>query len=259
MLKKYIPDTITLMNLLCGSIACIMALEGRYYPAFLFIIAAAVFDFFDGFAARALNSYSDLGKELDSLCDLVSFGLAPALMLFGWYRYSIVAHPALAWTALLLPLASALRLARFNTDPGQGDNFFGLAVPGAAMISAPLVGFVHISSIDGNVTSISAAMSGLLCSSWFIPLLSAVLSILMVSRIPMFSLKHKKLSFRKFPLVTLFIYIFLLILVLLQAYAISAGVENGFLHFTLPLGICTGISLYVVLNVIGAIFRRKTE
>lgn len=255
-MKKYIPDTITLMNLLCGSIACIMSLDGRYYPAFLFIIAAAVFDFFDGFAARALNAYSKLGKELDSLSDLISFGLAPALMLFNWYRFSGVPHPCFAWVALLLPIAAAVRLARFNTDTGQGTDFLGLAVPAAAMVSAPLVAFVHETSVSGCNSVLSEKMFALLCTGWFIPLLAAVLAVLMTSRIPMFSMKHKKLSFRKFPLVSIFICLFVMLLLILQSYDMAGGQTCGFQYFALPLGVSLGFGLYILLNLAASVFGK---
>lgn len=255
--RKYIPDCITLLNLLCGSVACIFALGGGYYPAFIFIVAAACFDFLDGAAARALGAYSDLGKELDSLCDLVSFGLAPALMLFNWYSAE-AGHDTLwsLWLTLLLPLAAALRLARFNTDTSGCTDFKGLAVPGAAMISAPLLGFVHMFNL-GDYSKIGEMLFNLLGTAWFIPSMSVVLSALMVSSTPMFSMKHKKLSFRKFPLSTLFICCMVLAAVLFQAYGMAHGSGTGFLHFAFPLTLFSGFSFYVVLNLAAIPFTRR--
>lgn len=256
-LGKYIPDCITLLNLLCGSVACIFALGGGYYPAFIFIVAAACFDFLDGAAARALGAYSDLGKELDSLSDLVSFGLAPALMLFNWYCNE-AGHSTLwcMWLPLLLPLAAAVRLARFNTDTSGSTDFKGLAVPGAAMISAPLVGFVHMFNL-GDYSGMGEILFNLLGTIWFIPTLAVILSALMVSSAPMFSMKHKKLSFRKFPLSTLFICCMLLTAVLFQAYGISRSPGTGFFHFAFPLTLFSGFSFYVVLNIAAIPFTRR--
>ncbi len=258
-MKKYIPDCITLMNLLCGSCACILALEGSTYQAFILILAAACFDFCDGFAARMLGAYSDLGKELDSLCDLVSFGLAPALMLFGSYPAE-GGYGWAAWATLSLPLAAALRLARFNTDPGQSTDFKGLPVPGAAMVAAPLAGFVqHNAVAAGACAPALRTVIVLFHSQWFIPSLAVILSLLMVSRVPMFSMKHKKLSFRKAPLPTIFICCLMLIAIVLQAADIASPCPAaGFPYFCLPLSICLGFTLYICLNLIAALLHKRS-
>ena len=126
MIRKIIPDTITSMNLVCGIIGVVFAFRGRCDIAFVLMLAAAVFDFLDGFAARALDAYSDMGKELDSLCDLVSFGVLPAVMLFNTAKMSCCPEWA-CWTALAIAVFSAVRLAKFNVDPRQTDGFIGLA------------------------------------------------------------------------------------------------------------------------------------
>lgn len=179
-LRKYFPDFLTAMNLVCGLIALVFAFDGRPDLAFYMMLAAAVFDFCDGFAARALDAYSDLGKELDSLCDLVSFGVLPAVMLrlqmqaagtAGW----------LCWIPLLLAVFSALRLAKFNVDDRQKASFIGLPTPACAMLCAAFCHYVH------------ANPSGVL-ASWasgpvLIPLVSLCLSFLLVCELPMFSMK----------------------------------------------------------------------
>ena len=132
-LRKYIPDLITSMNLVCGLLGVVFTLKSRLDIAFACMLAAAVFDFLDGLAARALDAYSDLGKELDSLCDLVSFGVLPALMLcflMQTYRFD---GSWICWLPLLLAVFSALRLAKFNVDPRQTDGFLGLPTPAAAL------------------------------------------------------------------------------------------------------------------------------
>lgn len=188
-MKKYLPDLVTCLNLMCGVCACILALWGYFYQAYCFILAGAVFDMCDGALARLLNASSQMGKELDSLSDLVSFGLAPALMMFCWYyKINLDNTPHfLAFVPLLLVAFSALRLARFNVSQ-SGDTFFtGLATPASAMIAASLVAYGHCCAIAGA----RSAVLILLKTSWFIPTLSVILCILLVSRIRMFSVKGK--------------------------------------------------------------------
>ena len=128
--KRIIPNTITSCNLLCGSIAVFLATQGAFVWAFVFILAGAFFDFFDGLSARLLKAPSPIGVELDSLADDITFGLAPAMMLFCWLK------PILGWwagIALLMAAFSALRLAKFNVDERQHDSFIGLATPANAI------------------------------------------------------------------------------------------------------------------------------
>ena len=248
-MKKYLPDFLTLMNLLCGTLACILALQGAYVPAWLFILASALFDFFDGFAARLLKAVSPLGKELDSLSDLVSFGLAPSLMLFHGYLYGGHTHTAFAYFALLPVLFAALRLARFNTDPGQADDFTGLPVPASAMIAASASAYAAVSARTMTGTFVLTLME----SSWFIPLLSVLLAALMVSRIPMFSMKHKRLSFKEFPKETLFFVAMVLlmaVLTLLRTLGRPALSMAGWLYTVLPLSLLCGFTLYVLMNLV---------
>lgn len=179
---RHIPDTITSMNLLCGAVGVICAFEGRLESAFYLMIAAAVFDFLDGFAARALGAHTGIGKELDSLSDMVSFGLLPAIML---HRLMVETGNASAWSYIPLDIAvfSALRLAKFNIDDSQKENFIGLATPACAMLCGALVHY-----ICKTPDSFLAPWAG---TRLFIPVLSLILCALLVSRIPMFSLKFK--------------------------------------------------------------------
>ena len=130
MTKRIIPNTITSLNLLCGSIAVFLATQNAFLWAFVFILAGAFFDFFDGLSARILKAPSPIGIQLDSLADDITFGLAPAMMLFCWLR------PILGWwagLALIMAAFSALRLAKFNVDERQHDSFIGLATPANAI------------------------------------------------------------------------------------------------------------------------------
>lgn len=185
-MRRHIPNIITCLNLVCGSAAVILTLWGYWWPAFCFMLAGAVFDFCDGAAARLLDAYSDIGKELDSLSDMVTFGLAPALMLFSWYYKVNTDYPTwVAFIALIIAPLSAVRLARFNLDDRQKTGFIGLPTPALAMIAGSAVAFSHLCKQQGA----DALLPALLCSSWFIPVISVLLALLLVSRIRMFSLK----------------------------------------------------------------------
>ena len=181
-LIKNIPNTITSMNLLCGALGVIFALRGSLDIAFYLMIASAVCDFFDGFAARMLKAYSNIGKELDSLADLISFGLLPSMML---YRRLIEGGVTgfVAYIPLIIVVFSALRLAKFNVDERQTENFLGLPTPASAMWCGSL-----IYAADHGVMS----MANMLHDTYLIPVAAVVLSLLLVSEIPMFSLKIKK-------------------------------------------------------------------
>jgi CDP-diacylglycerol--serine O-phosphatidyltransferase len=182
-IRKAIPNGITSMNLLCGVMGVIFAFNGRPDVAFCMMLAAAVFDFLDGLAARALDAYSDTGKELDSLCDVVSFGVLPALML---HRTMAGLSGAGIFSCLPLVLAvfSALRLAKFNVDERQHASFLGLPTPAAAMICGALCCFVYMEP--------ASAPARWCATVWFLPLLACVLSFLLISEIPMFAMKFGK-------------------------------------------------------------------
>jgi len=183
---KNIPNTITSLNLLSGFLGVILTLKGAIEPAFILMLFAALFDFCDGLAARLLNAYSDIGKELDSLADLVSFGVLPASMLFQ-LMFTSVAEGNLSgkmWLCffpLLIAVFSALRLAKFNLDTRQHESFIGLATPSSAMICGSIAYFVT----RHPDTFLSYWCQGCV----FIPLLSIILCALLVSEIPMFAMK----------------------------------------------------------------------
>ena len=170
------------MNLLCGAMGVIFTFQGALDIAFYLMLAAAVCDFCDGLAARLLNAYSDMGKELDSLADMVSFGLLPSLML---HRRLIEGGMTGFWSylPLIICIFSALRLAKFNVDNRQGENFLGLATPACALWCGSL-----IYAADQGAMSVA----GLLHDKYIILIASVVLALLLVSEIPMFSLKFKK-------------------------------------------------------------------
>ena len=183
-MKKYIPDCITSMNLACGIIGVVFAFKGRLDIAFILMLAASVADFLDGLAARLLDSYSPLGKELDSLSDMVSFGVLPSVMLYNLSRICMFGESIVCWIPLIITVASGIRLAKFNVDDRQKDGFLGLPTPACALLAGSLCYYV-------------AADPACFLAQWcagpvFLPVLSVCLSALLVSEIPMFSLKFHK-------------------------------------------------------------------
>ena len=179
---KHIPNTITSMNLLCGVLGVIFTFQGALDLAFYLMILAAVFDFLDGFAARMLKAYSPMGKELDSLADLISFGLLPALMI---HRRLVEGGMTGFWISVpvIICIFSALRLAKFNVDDRQSENFLGLPTPACAMWCGSL-----IYAADRGVMTVA----GLLSERYIMIIAPVVLALLLVSEIPMFSMKFKK-------------------------------------------------------------------
>ncbi len=189
-ITRNIPNTLTCLNLFSGCIASVMALKGQYDYALLFIIIGAVFDFFDGLAARVLHAYSPIGKDLDSLADDISFGAAPAFIVFslfkemhypaGWEGISAV----FPYIAFFIAVFSGLRLAKFNNDTRQTSSFIGLPVPANALFWASLVAGSHSFLVSEHFHPL------------YLALMVCLFSGLLVSEIPMFSLKFKNLSWK---------------------------------------------------------------
>ena len=146
MIRRNLANAVTCLNLVCGCLSILYCIRVDLQTAALFIIAASIFDFLDGFVARLANSFSPLGKELDSLADVVSFGVAPGFILFALFFYDsnflgIDFDPMKNWysfAAFLLPSGSALRLAKFNIDTRQSEGFIGVPVPSMSFIVAAL-------------------------------------------------------------------------------------------------------------------------
>ena len=191
--KKYIPNLITSLGLASGVLGVVFALEGKIWLAFPLMLAAAVFDFCDGLAARALGVASPTGRELDSLSDLVTFGVLPAVMLCQMMRVSTFGNRFWCFVPLIIAAASALRLAKFNLDERQHHSFLGLPTPACAMICGSLCYFIA----HDSQTFLATWASGYV----FIPVLSVILSILLVSEVPMFAMKFgredSRLTWRK--------------------------------------------------------------
>ena len=215
-MRRHIPNTITCCNLLSGCVATMLAFEGNYLYAFVFIIAGAVFDFFDGLTARALKVSSPIGKELDSLADVVTFGFAPAAMVYSWLGECMevqavaMANSIVPFFAFLLVAFSALRLAKFNVDERQTSSFIGLPTPANALFWGALV--------LGSHDIVVASPYG-----WMLVLALVVLfSYLLVAEIPMFSLKFKNLSWKSNRIAYTFLLVSLVLLIVLGLNGLSA-------------------------------------
>ncbi|MDR0845502.1 MAG: CDP-alcohol phosphatidyltransferase family protein [Tannerella sp.] len=211
-IRKHIPNTLTCANLAFGCYACILALCGNYLCAVIAIFIAAGFDFLDGFAARLLKAFSPIGKDLDSLADMVSFGVAPGMILFDFLdrlQKTVdggcpVYGKLFLLAAFAIPVFSALRLAKFNNDERQKTSFVGLPVPANAIFWAPLIYVLSPLVADKTVfpgllpVDFSADLSGFPVLGLLIvlSLLALGMSLLLVSEIPMFSLKIKSLAWK---------------------------------------------------------------
>lgn len=197
--KSQIPNTITSANLLTGCISICLTFQDKIVLASIFIFIAGVLDFFDGVAARLLHAYSDIGKILDSLADVVSFGVAPSFILFRLLNISI--HPAFSTfdlrasslleyivpcTAFLVAIFSAIRLAKFTIDDRQTVSFIGLPTPANAYLIASLPIILNDHSY----------LQGILLKPYILIPLVIILSLLLVSEIPMISLKFKNLTYK---------------------------------------------------------------
>lgn len=215
-ITKYIPNTVTCLNLFSGCIACVMAFEARYEWAFTFIILSAVFDFFDGMLARLLKAHSPIGKDLDSLADDISFGAAPAFVVFSLfkemhYNESIgFLAPYMPYAAFLIAVFSGLRLAKFNNDTRQTTSFIGLPVPANALFWGALVVGAHDFLVSAH------------CHPFYILVLVILFSGLLVSEIPMFSLKFKNLSWRDNKVSFLFLIVCIPMLIFLGISGFAA-------------------------------------
>jgi CDP-diacylglycerol---serine O-phosphatidyltransferase len=177
---RHVPNFLTCCNLICGCLGIVFLFEGKSIPAAYFVWAACVFDFFDGFAARLLKVSSPIGKDLDSLADMVSFGLLPAVLMFTMIK-SASPNEVLPYMSFLIAVCSALRLAVFNNDKTQTDSFRGVPTPASALFltSLPL-----IYGVAGNWLS----------EAWVLVAITVVFSLLLVSRFELFALKFKNFS-----------------------------------------------------------------
>jgi len=222
---KNLPNIVTCLNLYAGCLSCVMSLVfGNYFGAFYFILLAACFDFLDGFIARLMKAYSPLGAQLDSLADVVSFGIAPGFLVYSFLVNSTIAASLganIPFLAFLIPVFAAIRLAKFNVDTRQSSCFLGLPTPANGLFWGALIPCIPLTENNHVILTV------------FILSLIVILCLLMISELPMFSLKftHYKWNGNQYP------YILILVSLLLTA-------------FFYPLGICLSVVCYIFLSLI---------
>ncbi|MCT4615812.1 MAG: CDP-alcohol phosphatidyltransferase family protein [Marinifilaceae bacterium] len=246
-IKRNIPNTITSLNLAMGCCSIFFSLNGDVKTGAILIIFASIFDFFDGMSARLLKAYSELGKQLDSLADLISFGLAPTCIAF-FYLHKLVfgtdeislstinlnIDNSIILLVLIIPIFSALRLAKFNIDERQTDSFIGMPTPGNAILwaSIPLILNYSESELLQQLTNNIYLLSGLIILS----------SSILVAELPMFSLKFKNLSFNNNKLRFAFIGLAIIEIII-------------FRFSSIPLIIIS----YISLSIINIIFKKQHQ
>ena len=227
---KHVPNAITLINLLSGSIAAIFAVQGDLVMAAIFVALGIFFDFFDGLAARALNVKSELGLQLDSLADMVTSGLVPGIVVYQLFRQALPGSaaqptdwttgqdlmewnlPVIALFGLLVTLASGYRLAKFNIDERQSDSFIGLPTPANALLilSLPLI----------LIFQPEPFLVDIILNPWFLTALTLFSCFMLNAEIPLFALKFSSWGFAENKIRYLFLIFCVILLVFLQFAAI---------------------------------------
>ena len=231
-MKKIIPNTITCLNLFTGCVAIFAAFQDSLAFAALLVYLAAIFDFLDGMLARLLHAYSEIGKQLDSLADMVSFGVLPGVILFKLMQKAIRSSESASlltmelfpFFAFIIIIFSALRLAKFNIDSRQTSSFIGVPTPANTLLisSLPLIldnDLFHLHDFILNPITLSV--------------ITVVMSFLMVAEIPLFALKFKNLTWKDNSIRFIFLLIALPLLFLLKFAAIPVI-----------------IALYIILSLI---------
>ena len=238
-ITRHIPNTITSMNLLAGTMGVICTFQGEMTAAFLLMLAAAVFDFSDGLAARLLKAYSPIGKELDSLSDMVSFGVLPSLMLVETMQLHGNTGVC-SYLPLFLAVMSGVRLAKFNVDERQTTDFLGVATPTSAIICGSLCCYI--------ATATDSVLQGWAGSAWGLPLLALALGLLLVSEIPMFGMKiakgHRLLDAKR---------------IVFLGLAAAILVLTAVLRLNWSLAVLLVFCIYITENLILALFRKSAE
>ena len=239
-MKKHIPNIITLFNVLSGTIGIVAVLNDHWLAGFILMIAGAAFDFFDGMIARLLGVSSPVGKELDSLADVISFGVLPGMMMYMMMLQtheldfiSINEVRLAPFFAFLIPMMSAMRLAKFNLDERQTSSFIGLPTPANAL-------FIGALSIAFHELCPCSTIHQLISSAWFLYPTTIILSFLLVAELPLFALKFKNLKFKnnefRFILIigslvlfaVFYQWVYMAIIIIIPSYVLLSIVQNLF-------------------------------
>ncbi len=229
-MKKHIPNVLTLFNLFCGCCAVICVFQGHFTLASWFIFASLLADYLDGMVARMLKVQSPIGKELDSLADVVSFGVVPGtviyvLLAYGRHQFALPPQlDLLAAPAFLLSVFAALRLAKFNLDTRQGEEFIGLPTPSVTIFTIGLM-LIYQQDLYG--------WRWLMVNNWFLYSCIAILSYLMIAEIPMFNMKFRNFDLRENAIRLVF-----------TALALTAFLLLGGGAFSLIILMYIGISIF---------------
>lgn len=225
-MKKHIPNAITCTHLFSGCAGIVFAFHGKLDFAAYAVFIAAFFDFLDGMAARLLKVHSEIGKQLDSLADMVSFGVLPAAIIFHLFQLPDSGSGSFwIYSAFFIAIFSALRLAKFNVDTRQTNSFIGLPTPASAMLSAsfPLI------LVQGN-----ASFTSIILNQWFLIIYIILNCWLLVAELPLLSLKFKNLAFAEnsyryilliFGLISLLIFKFAAIPLILFFYILLSIIQ----------------------------------
>lgn len=225
-IKKFIPNAITLANLLCGTLAVIFAVKGDFTATAFLVVLGIVFDFFDGFAARMLKVQGELGKQLDSLADMVTSGVVPGIVMMQLLAMALDKDPVgyfgvdpygatgsnIPYLGLIITLGAGYRLAKFNIDERQSESFIGVPTPAVSLlvVSLPLIlDYTELVSIRE-----------LLSNSYVLLFLTAILTYLMNAELPLFSLKFKSFDIKTNLVKYIFLVFSVVMLVLLKVAAV---------------------------------------
>lgn len=245
-LKKNIPNAITCGNLICGCLALVKCFEGNLVWVAYLVGIAAILDFFDGFTARLLKVNSAIGKDLDSLVDMVTFGVVPGMLMFQLIKNCSVieiknnipfqtlftrsyVETLLPYSSFLIPIFSAIRLAKFNNDSRQSNSFIGLPTPANAIL---------ICSIPLVIRSDVVIPTSLIFNSYFLSILSCILSFLLVAELPLIALKFKNFNWKENKIRFIFLGLSAVLLAVFQVvgiplviilYLLISSVNNLFL------------------------------
>lgn len=230
-LKNHIPNVVTLLNVLCGSVAAIFAANGNFVMAAIFVFLGIFFDFFDGLIARKLDVQTELGIQLDSLADMITSGLVPGIIMFkllsltvnpsdafiseewnSYFNFSGVKASMLPFLGLLIPMASAYRLGRFNIDEDQQTYFKGLPTPANTLMIVSLPLILEFQNND--------IMNSIILNKWFLIVLTLVSTFLLNANIKLFALKFKDWSFKGNSIRYVFLLLSIVALIVLKFAAI---------------------------------------
>ncbi len=232
---KHIPNAITSLNLVCGCLSIIAALNGELTTASVYIGSAAILDFFDGFVARLLNAPSEIGKQLDSLADVVSFGVAPGMIFYALAGqcFSASGFCINMYVPFLIPVFSAVRLANFNIDTRQSDSFIGVPTPANA---------IFIASIPFIMAHDAYGVGELFTNRYFLTLFPLLSAYMLVAELPLLALKFKTFGWKGNAFRWILILTAVLSVILFQY-----------------LGVMLAIVLYILISIIHNLTQKNTH